>query len=158
MNEVLFSGDMVLEPNLPRPKLCLKGIIRHEVNFTVNWRECIGMSYTTRRNITIYNTNDLRVIVNVVNQDDEAMDIQDAQSIRWWVAKNKSEYPSIVKSLGSTISLGGPSIFYFDLDSDDMKTLAAGEYYHEAEIITYQGRVYTIMSGIFYIKPNLIKT
>ena len=63
----------------------------------------------------------------------------------------------IEKELGQgSLHLGGPSIFFFDLQPEDTDAIPAGNHYHEAEIITYQGRVYTVMVGSLRIEPQLI--
>src|SRR5690554_6759017 len=115
------------------------------------------MSCTTRRDLCIHQGDDLRVIVEVVDQYREPMDIQGAQEIRWWAAKNVRGPVMIEKELGrGSLHLGGPNIFFFDLEPEDTDATPAGSYYHEAEIITAQGRVYTVIVGSLRIEPQLI--
>ena len=115
------------------------------------------MSCTTRQDFCIHQGDDLRVLVRVIDQSREPMDIQDAQEIRWWAARNVRGPALIKKALSEgSLHLGGPSIFFFDLQPEDTESLAAGIHYHEAEIITYQGRVYTVMVGSLRIEPQLI--
>ena len=115
------------------------------------------MSCTTRQDFCIHQGDDLRVIVEVIDQSREPMDIQDAQEIRWWAARNVRGPVLIQKELSEgSLHLGGPSIFFFDLQPEDTDAIPAGNHYHEAEIITYQGRVYTVMVGSLRIEPQLI--
>ena len=109
-------------------------------------------------NFCVHQGDDLRVLVEVVDQDDEDMSVQDVQEITWALAKNVDQ-PILVekKFTEGQVHLGGPSIFYFDIEPDDTDGLEPGYYYHEAEVVTYQGRRYTVMVGIVKIDPQLIK-
>lgn len=115
------------------------------------------MSWISNANICLFRGDDLRVIARVVDQAGEEMDIQDVTSIRWWAAKSASAPPLIQKSLGDGISLGGPNVFFFDLAPVDTEELTPGTFYHEAEVITAQGRTYTILSGRLTIQRDLVR-
>lgn len=113
---------------------------------------------TTREDFCIVQGDDLRATVSVYDQSREEMDIQGAQSIRWWAARSVRHEPAIKKELDAgSLSLGGPNVFFFDLWPQDTDDLAPGNYYHEAEVITASGRVYTVMTGSLRIEPQLIR-
>ena len=38
--EPVISDDVVLEPKLPRPSICLKGQAKREIRLRVTWRQC----------------------------------------------------------------------------------------------------------------------
>ena len=116
------------------------------------------MNCATRQDFCIHQGDDLRVLVEVLDQGRAPMDIQDVQAIHWWVARNVRSAPVIQKGLtDGNLHLGGPNIFFFDLAPEDTEGLAAGNYYHEAEITTAQGKIYTVMVGTLRIDPQLIK-
>src|SRR5690625_3025786 len=108
-------------------------------------------------NFCIRQGDDLRVIVEVVDQDNEDMSVQDVQEITWALAENLGQAIEVQKTFtADEVHLGGPNVFYFDIEPADTEGLTPGYYYHEAEVITYQGRRYTVMVGIVKIEQQLI--
>src|SRR5690625_1662616 len=155
---MVISNEMVLgELRPPRPTVCFRAVARREVNFRVRWRECGMRECTARENFCIVQGDSLRVVASVYDQDRDEVDIQDVASIRWWLARSVRHEPVIRKGgVDGGINLGGPSVFYFDLFPAETAPLAPGNYYHEAEVITQAGHVYTVMMGNLQVRPQLI--
>ncbi len=104
----------------------------------------------------MFQGDDLRVIISVYDTQGSPVDITDAQSIIWKLARSPDDVALLTKSLGSGITVNNPTSFYFDIESAETLALF-GQYYHEAEIITDQGLKYTGISGHVTIKKTLIK-
>lgn len=111
--------------------------------------------------ITIKQGNDLRVIVQVQDQTGTPVDISGAQEITWAVATGVEAQSSLLtKTLtGSEISITNDTGFFFDIEATDSDTLGSGAYYHEALLITGDGKAYTTLTGSLTIQPaHLIDT
>lgn len=155
---MVISDEMVLgELRPPRPTVCVRAIARREVRFRVRWRECGMKGCTSFENFCIVQGDSLRVVASVYDQSRDEVDIQDVDSIRWWLARSVRHEPVIRKGgVHGGINLGGPNVFYFDLFPAETAPLAPGNYYHEAEVITRSGHVYTVMMGNLQVRPQLI--
>jgi len=113
------------------------------------------MSCVVNPDMCMYSGDDLRVIVEVYDQDGLLVDISDVSGITWSLSNDTNSAAIITKTLGAGISIASPTTFVFNLSPSDTNTLN-GSYYHEAEIINSGGLTYTAMSGRFIIKPTLI--
>lgn len=90
--------------------------------------------------------DDLRVIVEVVDQSGTAIDISDATEIVWQLSRTTGSAVLISKTLsGGDLNLSGTTGFFFDLL--DTETDLVGSHYHEAELTTDQGLKYTVLRG-----------
>lgn len=114
------------------------------------------MSCCNRQDICIKQGDDLRVIVDVVDDDSNPIDITDAQSIKWAVGRKAGGTVLILKSLSSGITVNTPTSFMFDIESEESELLA-GSYYHEVEIINNSGLIYTPLFGTLTVQRTLIK-
>lgn len=99
--------------------------------------------------------DDLRIIIEVYDQNNDLVDISSASSITWALAQDVGSVAIITKSLGSGIVINTPTSFYFDLTDTETSPLV-GTYFHEAEIITSSGKKYTALQGRFTLKQTLI--
>ena len=108
------------------------------------------------QDIDLFQGDDLRVICTVRDQSGALVDISEAQSIRYAVARGVNAVPVIEKSLNNGIELANSSAFFFDLDSAETLPLSGG-YYHEAEVVTDQGLTYTTLSGSIRFRSALIE-
>lgn len=109
-----------------------------------------------KQNFELFRGDDLRVFVPVVDEGGDAVDLTGATSIRWWAANSVNSAPVIQKDLDDMTLTGSGSTFYFDLSSDETELLSPRTYYHEAEIISSEGKVYTVMHGSMKVQKDLI--
>jgi hypothetical protein len=109
-----------------------------------------------RQDIDMFSGDTLRVIVEVRDQSGALMDVSAAQTITWRAAPTPGGTQVISKST-STANLTKTSGagFFFDLLPADTAALD-GRYYHEAQVVTSTGAVYTVMSGALRVRPDLI--
>ena len=113
------------------------------------------MSCKITSDLCIFRGDDLRVVVEVRDQDNQLVDISDASEITWSLSNSPNTAAIITKTLGVGISINNPTSFVFDIVPGDTSALN-GSYYQEAEIVTSGGFTYTAMSGRVIIKPTLI--
>lgn len=115
------------------------------------------MSIRTGQDFDIFAGDDLEVIVPVRDQQGQLVDISDAQSIKWGVSQSNRSAVLLLKEYpGSGIILLDDSRFKFDVTSAQSSDLGAGRYYHEAEIVTSTGLVYTVLTGSINIRPSTV--
>lgn len=109
------------------------------------------------QNIQVFHGDDLRVAVTMRDQDGQLVDISTASAIEYAVG-NSVQGPKIIsKTLaGGEISIASASVFTLDLTAADTGGLSPGGYYHEAEVETSTGEVYTALYGSLTVLPGLI--
>jgi hypothetical protein len=107
------------------------------------------------KDLEMFRGDDLRVIVEVRDQDNNPVDISDAVSITWAVANSATSEILLQKELGDGITINTDTSFFFDISSAESATLD-GRCYQEAEVVTDQNKTYTVMSGAFIVKKALI--
>jgi hypothetical protein len=95
--------------------------------------------------------------ITVVDELGQPLDITGA-TVRWWASS--SPYvrpPAIKKETGSGVTLvdAAHGRFNVELAAADTEALRAGPVYYEVEIDD-DGRVNTVLSGAFNVKPALI--
>lgn len=100
--------------------------------------------------------DDLRVIINVVDDDGLPIDITQSDSIKWSAARSVNSAAVLEKSLLTGITINSPTSFIFDIESTESE-LMSGTYYHEVEIINDAGLIYTPLFGQLIIQKTLIK-
>ena len=112
--------------------------------------------YCRSQNFQMFAGDDLRIIVPVVDERTrEPIDISQATSIKWSVARTVGSTPILTKELDNGITINNSTSFFFDITNIESSDLT-GAYYHEAEVITSQGYVYTVLSGRAYVQWTLI--
>ena len=113
--------------------------------------------YCRSQNFQMFAGDDLRIIVPVVDERTrEPIDISQATSIKWSMARTVgATTPVLEKELDNGITINNPTSFFFDITNVESSDLT-GNYYHEAEVITSQGYVYTVLSGRAYVQKTLI--
>ena len=112
--------------------------------------------YCRSQNFQMFAGDDLRIIVPVVDERTrEPIDISQATSIKWSLARSVSSPAIIEKTLDDGITVNTPTSFLFDITNSESDPLQ-GAYHHEAEVVTSQGFVYTVMSGRVTVNRTLI--
>jgi hypothetical protein len=108
--------------------------------------------------IAVKQGNDKRIIARVTDQAGVAVDISGAQEITWSVAEDINSAAVLTKTLtGEEISIAGTDAFTFDITQVDSAAFSVQGYYHEALVITADGKAYTSLSGSLNIQATLIK-
>jgi hypothetical protein len=104
----------------------------------------------------MFSGDTLRVICEVRDETGALMDVSAAQSIQWRLAQSPQSAAIVSKTTadGSLTKTSGAG-FYFDILPADTAALD-GRYYHEAQVVTSTGAVYTVMAGYIRIRPDLI--
>lgn len=115
------------------------------------------------QNITHYQGDSRLIIIGpVVDVDGEIVDLTNAQSVRWWMAKKVTSTGTdifIMKQVGSGLILqqtSGQWTILVTLDPEDTEEIAPGTYYHECEIVDAAANVATVTIGKFVLKDTLI--
>ena len=110
----------------------------------------------SRQNFTMFAGDDLQITVPVVDErTGESIDISQATSIKWSLARSVNGPAIIEKTLDNGISVNTPTSFLFNIMNTESDPLQ-GAYHHEAEVVTSQGFVYTVMSGRVTVNRTLI--
>jgi hypothetical protein len=98
--------------------------------------------------------------ITVVDAADAEVDITDAISIKFGLAKSAHSASALVsKSLGDGIEKTNPQVgeFAVTLEPADTEDLPGGVYYFEAEVMFEPDVTGTIISGDVLISPSLIR-
>lgn len=138
-------------------EITIESAVHRETRLYVTWETHV--SYTTKsHDFYVRQGDDLRIIVEVSDQDGDPVNLQDVQEIRWAAASDIGAAVDIKKKLtDTTIELGAANAFFFDLTPADTVGVPAGKYYHEAEIVTDQGKTYTVLHGTMRIVRQLVR-
>lgn len=114
------------------------------------------MSNRTSKHFTMHSGNDRRVLVPVVDQRGDPVDISGAEEITWIISKSAGSSPVVTKTLtGGGVMITNNSTFKFDIVSDDTSG-RTGHYYHEAQVVNSDGKIYTPIHGSIRILPTSI--
>ena len=98
-------------------------------------------------------TKDISVAVVDADGNDVALA---GASIVWSLARDVDETALVTKTTAaSDISISGND-FSFELAASDTSGLAAGNYYHEAQVTDASGDVATVTVGVITIEAELI--
>jgi len=109
-----------------------------------------------RQDIDMIAGDDLRIIVDVVDQAGDPIDISEAQEITWSVAPSQNKTATVTKTLtGGGIIITNNTGFYFDILGSESSQLNRRNH-HEVEIVTAGGQSYTTVYGTFYARAALI--
>ena len=103
--------------------------------------------------------NDLRVLVNNVDQDGVPFDVTQANEIQWALAASVDDRENILleKTLtAADIVITNDYGFYFDITGVESDSLTADTYYHEAVLTTADLYVYRIIGEDATIQDALI--
>jgi hypothetical protein len=118
----------------------------------------------SKNNFPMYAGDTLSIVITVLDDAGEPVDLSDATSIRWQMATSiRAAEPLVVKELGDGIELvdDTTSDFEVSLLSEDTENIAAGTYYHEAEVILETAGLdpitSTVIGGNILLRPSLIK-
>ena len=108
------------------------------------------------KNFEMFSGDDLRLQVEVRDQNGNLIDISSATEIEWQMARDNNSAPEITKTLsGGGIAIADPNTFQLDIGASETGALR-GSYYHEAEVETDQGKIYTAIFGRVTIRRDLI--
>jgi hypothetical protein len=112
----------------------------------------------TSQNFTLYQGDDLVLQVTVKNPDGTVKDLTGASSIKWAMAKAAKGTALLSKTLGAGITNAAPltGVFEVTIAQGDTPTIAAGAYYHEAELVDAAGKKSTVLVGTATIVQALI--
>lgn len=98
--------------------------------------------------------------VAVLDKDGAAVELSLVQNVRWGlfrttVGGQPQGAPLLSKELGNGIAVtdGPAGRFRVRIENGDTSGMA-GNYYHEAEIVDFEGRVSTVFRGQFLILPQ----
>jgi len=119
---------------------------------------------STDQTITITRGDDLTVLIPVLDEDGANLDLSGGTA-RWWVGKTVNSTGANVlidKSTADvTMTITSASGLYtltIPIEPADTEALEAGNWYHEAEVITSGGLVYTVTTGTFALGADLVRT
>jgi len=118
----------------------------------------------TGQTITMTRGDDLTVTIPVLDETGANLDLSGG-SARWWVGKTVNSTGANVLISKSTAAasmtitedagLYTLNIPFVPADTEELK---AGDWYHEAEVITSGGSVYTVTTGTFALGADLVRT
>lgn len=130
--------------------------------------------------LQIIQGDDLRLICQVVDQQDEPVDISGASDIVWRVSDDVGGVEIASASLNAGIQITDNTGFYIDISSaitaqfndttywPDLrtslirpeqinKTAIRDSYHHQARITTSSGRSHTVLDGRLFIRPRIME-
>lgn len=118
---------------------------------------------STDQTITMTRGDDLTVTIPVLDEDGANLDLSGGTA-RWWVGKTVSSTGTNILIQKSTDALDGITItsasglytLTITIDPEDTEGLKAGNWYHEAEVITSAGKIYTVTTGTFALGADLV--
>jgi hypothetical protein len=117
--------------------------------------EILRMSCSTiSQNFEMFSGDTLRVIAEVRDEAGLPVSVAGA-TIQWRLAQSPSSAALVSKSTADSTVLTTVGGFYFDILPADTAALD-GRYYHEAQVVTSTGAVYTVMAGYVRVRPDLI--
>ena len=118
----------------------------------------------TDQNITMTRGDDLTVTIEVLDSTGANLNLSGGTA-RWWVGKtvNATGTSILIQKAtgGSGITItesGGTYTLNVTINPEDTEELRAGDWYHEAEVITSGGSVYTVTTGTFALEADLVRT
>lgn len=145
-----------------KPTVCATFIYDVEFEITVKWKgDCVDTSSCggiANKVFCVPRGDYRRIIVNVTDEDGGALDISGFSNIEYVIAPSVDDVPTITKSLGSGIVLGGDqSSFVITLTEADTATITSDYVYHECRL-TNGSEGQTVFAGFFRSPDTILGT
>ena len=114
------------------------------------------------QNFTMFQGNDASLRFTIIDENDDALDLTGG-IVHWSLALNNLKKPALIVKASDDVdplveitdAPGG--VVTVTLIGDDTKTLSGGRYYHELELVDFEGNVSTLSTGHIILVPTLIK-